>query len=57
MKKLKATDDALVVIDPLKIPWKKKEATLYSDKPSKPGNTIRFVNCKNFNTGLYLIIL
>jgi len=28
MKKLKATEDALVVIDPLKIPWKKKEATL-----------------------------
>jgi len=27
-KKLNAMDEARVVIDPLKIPWKKKEATL-----------------------------
>jgi hypothetical protein len=56
-KKLNATDDARVVIEPLKIPWKKKEATLYSDIPSNPGKTMRFVNFKNFNTGLYLTIL
>ena len=27
-KKLNAIEDARVVIEPLKIPWKKKEATL-----------------------------
>ena len=56
-KKLNEMDEALVVIYPLKMPWKKKEATLYNGKPSKPGNTIRFVNFKNLSTGLHLTML
>ena len=56
-KKLNDMDEARVVMDPLKIPWKKKLATLYKGMPSKPGIITLFVNCKNFKTGLIRRIL